>query len=137
MSKWKYATLSEDEKIKRIGEGDKDLYESEIKNARAYQSLLKDNGVDTARADRYITRLNEAAKIPTFGTASSSDTKSKDDEKPKYLQGEKNDSMLYILDELEKAYNSYTSKRESLKEEAGKARGAVLEKLHADGYSAD
>ena len=137
MNKWKYATLSESEKMNRISKGDNDLYESEKENANSYKNLLSRDGIDTSAVDRYISKLESASGNAVKADSSLSSKKENDNAAPKYMQGKKNEEMLAVLNALKDIYASYVSGRENLLLQKKQAKDNVLEQLHAMGYSVD
>ena len=82
---WKYSTLTQAEKLKRIAQGDIDVFNTEKSNTDNHISLLKQEGIDTSAYEEYAKKLDD-----TFAKSSVSlNHKGEPREKPLITEQEK------------------------------------------------
>ena len=56
---WKYSTLTQAEKLKRIAQGDIDVFNTEKLNTDNHISLLKQEGIDASAYEEYAKKLDD------------------------------------------------------------------------------
>ena len=123
-NKWTYSTLSEAEKLKMISEGNKDLYKTEMENAKAYLNLLASENLETKGAKNYIRSLKDAVSASKKSTSSSKNWYTQD-----FI-----DEFNNNFKNLEKQYTDTISE---LEKEQKKTVDYLSEWLVNNGYSLD
>lgn len=66
-SKWKYASLPAEERLSKIREGDKDVYESEIARSVDAANSRKELGLDTTEQRDWIDRVSYNYNLSNAG----------------------------------------------------------------------
>lgn len=129
---WKYSTLSSAEKLKRIENGDSDLYKTEMDGVNKYISLLSEVGADDGEAVSYKNKLTAASKNAAGNAAEKSDAVF-----PKYAGGKNYRLINSAYESLMEKMASYYEKLSALEEERETVNGYLSEWLANNGYSRD
>lgn len=132
---WKYSTMTEAEKMKKIAGGDVDLLNTELNNAKKYASLLSEVNADTTGVDNYINALNGAA-------ASKSQTNTKDDTESekyrvKYATGAEGKFLEKQYEKLVNLTKTYFDQLNKLETEQKQVTDYLKEWFVNNGYSFD
>lgn len=124
---WKYSTLSSDEKLKRIEDGDGDLYNTETEGINKYISLLKEAGADYSEAVSYKNKLDNAKKAYDRESAVL----------PKYAGGKNRKLTESAYENIVNKMKVYKERIKELEEERETVNGYLSEWLANNGYSRD
>ena len=115
---WKYASLGERERLKKISEGDKDVYSTEKARNKELKRLQTELGLSTAKTDNWESKIDSAYKsaigaqlVPNFTATSknySSIKKALDgyNNEMSYLTGERNSSLGDARDSAKSSYRA-------------------------------
>ena len=74
-NRWRYANLTEDDKLERVGRGNTELYRIESEKNKLLKSSYQDAGLDTSKIDKWQSQLDTAraeavANIPKYSNNS-------------------------------------------------------------------
>ena len=131
---WKYASLSEKERLGRIRNGDKDVYNTEIARLDYLSDARKSLGFETKDIEDWRTLVNQAnsassEKQPYKVNSSKS--------LPKFYAGDTDKTVGDFYSYMSSLNKKLTSDRKAALDEAAQARAELDEWLSSNGLSAD
>lgn len=128
---WKYANLSENERLDMIGKGNSDVYNTEKARNKELKNLRADLGLSTDVVDRWDSMVDSA------NAAFNNRNKVEKPNLPKFASGRLariNYEMGSVLKDLKKQRNESINQA---KTDAEQALNYIAEYLSSNGYSKD
>ncbi len=131
-SNWKYATLSEKERLDMVKSGDNDVYETEMARNNYYINMRKDLGVDTSDLENWALLLNQAK-----ASRENSYKVSKIEGTPTYYGARTNKIMNSFNSYMEQLNQTLNQQKTEAIGSAATAIKTLKEFLANNGYSQD